>query len=125
MVRLTGTVEIDGRRKSLDWTISETGKIVEGPGLSAGSIVATTDTLALTPSPTPEAPIVDEIAPVEPKSLEDMNKTELQVECNNRGLPATGTKAELLDRLNGANVEEAAVAEPSTEGDGDGESSSE
>ena len=121
MVRLTGTVEIGGRRESLDWTITSTG-IVEGAGLSSGEIKIHQDTAPVaTPTPTPETPVAAP-APVESKSFEDMNKTELQVECNNRELSATGTKAELVERLNaheGEEVEEA-EAEPTTEGDGDG-----
>ena len=49
-----------------------------------------------------------------------MNKTELQVECSTRGLPTTGTKADLLARLTAGEAEGEAEAEPTTEGDGDG-----
>lgn len=129
MVRLTGTIEIDGRRASLDWTISGEG-IKDGPGLSSENVRVTVGSLAVAPSPTPtpETP-VDAPAPVEPKSFEDMNKTELQVECSTRGLATTGTKADLLARLTAPEVEvvEEAVAEPTTEeGEGNGgESTSE
>lgn len=127
MVRLTGTVVIDGRRASLDWTISGTG-IKDGPGLASDGIRVVMETLKVAPSPTPapETP-VEASTPVESKSFEDMNKTELQVECSTRGLPTTGTKADLIERLTTGDEEGEAEAEPSTEeGDGDGgESTSE
>lgn len=126
MVRLTGTIEIDGRRASLDWTISGEG-IKDGPGLSSENVRVTVGSLAVAPSPTPtpETP-VDAPAPVEPKSFEDMNKTELQVECSTRGLPTTGTKADLIERLTTNGEEGEAEAEPTTEGEGiGGESTSE
>ena len=128
MARLTGHVEINGIRAALDWTITEKG-IIEGAGLSSAGIIVVSREADLEPSPTPkpETP-VDAPAPVEPKSFEDMNKTELQVECSTRGLPTTGTKADLLARLIAPEVEvvEEAVAEPTTEGDGNGgESTSE
>ena len=120
MVRLTGYVEIAGRRELLDWTIAD-GRIIEGAGLSSHGITIKVDEAPVAPSPTPapETP-VDAPAPVEPKSFEDMNKTELQVECNTRGLPTTGTKADLLARLTEGEAEGEAEAEPSTEGDGNG-----
>jgi hypothetical protein len=123
MVRLTGYVEVAGRRELLDWTITNTG-VVEHAGLSSAGITIKADQAPVAPSsiPTPETPVA---APVEAKSLEDMNKTELQVECNNRGLSPTGTKAELLERLNAGEEEGEAEAEPSTEGDGNGEGNSE
>ena len=78
------------------------------------------------PDATADAPPpVDAPAPVEPKSLEDMNKTELQVECSTRGLPTTGTKADLLARLTAGEAEGEAEVEPSPEGEGNGESDSE
>ena len=128
MARLTGYVEINGIRAALDWTITEKG-IIEGAGLSsAGVVVVREAILEPSPTPTPETP-VDAPAPVEPKSFEDMNKTELQVECSTRGLATTGTKADLLARLTAPEVEvvEEAVAEPTTEeGEGNGgESASE
>ena len=128
MVRLTGYVEIAGRRELLDWTIAN-GRIIEGAGLGSHGITVKVDEAPAKPSltPTPETP-VETPAPVEPKSFEDMNKTDLQVECNTRGLPTTGTKADLLERLTtleGVEDEEA-VVEPSTEGVGNGgESNSE
>jgi len=128
MARLTGYVEINGIRASLNWTVTENG-IVEGVGLSADGIVVTRDEAPAKPSPTPTPKTpVDAPAPVEPKSFEDMNKTELQVECSTRGLPTSGSKAELLERLTAPVVEEVveeAVAEPTTEGEGNGESTSE
>lgn len=123
MVRLTGYVEIAGRRELLDWTIAD-GRIIEGAGLSSHGITIKVDEapVAPSPTPTPEAPAEETPAPapVEPKSFEDMNKTELQVECSTRGLPTTGTKADLLARLTAGEAEGEAEAEPTTEGDGDG-----
>ena len=125
MVRLTGYVEIAGRRELLDWTIAD-GRIIEGAGLGSHGITLKVDEAPAKPSPnpTPETP-VDAPAPVEPKSLEDMNKTELQVECSTRGLPTTGTKADLLARLTAGEAEGEAEVEPSPEGEGNGESDSE
>jgi hypothetical protein len=125
MVRLTGYVEIAGRRELLDWTIAD-GRIIEGAGLGSHGITVKVDEapVAPSPTPTPETP-VDAPAPVEPKSLEDMNKTELQVECSTRGLPTTGTKADLLARLTAGEAEGEAEVEPSPEGEGNGESDSE
>jgi hypothetical protein len=125
MVRLTGYVEIAGRRELLDWTIAD-GRIIEGAGLSSHGITLKVDEapVALSPDPTPETPAATP-APVESKSLEDMNKTELQVECSTRGLPTTGTKADMLERLTASEGEGEAEAEPSPEGEGNGESSSE
>ena len=84
MVRLTGYVEIAGRRELLDWTIAD-GRIIEGAGLGSHGITVKVDEapVAPSPTPTPETPVdAPAPAPVEPKSFEDMNKTELQVECN-------------------------------------------
>ena len=121
MVRLTGYVEVAGRRELLDWTVTDKG-VIEHAGLSSAGITIKVDEAPATapsPIPTPETPVAAP-APVESKSFEDMNKTELQVECNNRGLSATGTKAELLERLNAGEEEGEAEAEPDTEGDGNG-----
>jgi hypothetical protein len=119
MVRLTGYVSIGGRREFLNWTVTN-GGIVEGSGLSASEITVHTGEAATpTTAPTPEAP-----APVAegPKAYESMNKTELMVECNNAGLSTTGTKADLIARLKGeeATEEGEEVAEPATEGEGNG-----
>ena len=121
MVRLTGYVEVAGRREMLDWTITSKG-VIEHAGLSSHGITIKVDEAPATapsPIPTPETPVAAP-APVEAKSLEDMNKTELQVECNNRGLSPTGTKTELLERLNAGEEDGDAEAEPSTEGDENG-----
>lgn len=112
MVRLTGYVNIAGRREYLNWTIEGTS-IVEGAGLSSGEIVVHAD--APVASPAPASPATPELAPAEPTSYDDMNKTELQVLCSQRELSTAGTKADLIARLT-----ESDEAEPATEGETDG-----
>ena len=112
MVRLTGYVEIAGRREFLNWTIAN-GRIIEGVGVSAQGIEVSTSTVPVVePTSSPEvaveAPVVE---------YGDMNKTELQVLCSQRGLDTTGLKADLIARLS---EDDAGEAEPVTEGETDG-----
>ena len=120
MVRLTGYVEIAGRREHLNWTIGETG-IIEGAGLSSSGITVHGVTPVVLTAPTPETPAMET---TEPTSYDGMNKPEVQVLCSQRDLLGTGTKAELIARL--SEVEEAQEADPANEGETDGgESNSE
>ena len=112
MVRLTGYVNIAGRREYLNWTI-DGNRIVEGAGLSSEGITVHAD--APVASPAPATPATTELAPAEPTSYDDMNKTELQVLCSQRGLSQAGLKADLIARLT-----ESDEAEPATEGETDG-----
>ena len=81
MVRLTGYVNIAGRREYLNWTIEGT-RIVEGAGLSSGEIVVHADAPVASTAPvTPETPALE---PSEPTTYDKMNKTELQVLCSQR-----------------------------------------
>ena len=112
MVRLTGFVTVGGRRAVLNWTITDTG-IVEGVGLSADEVVVHQDVAPVIPLSTPTEPLVE---PTEPTSYDDMNKTDLQVLSSQRGLIISGTKAEIIDRLNTAdNTDVEEVVEESTE----------
>jgi hypothetical protein len=104
MVRLTGYITVGGRREFLNWTINGS-EIVEGAGLSASEIKVIDPLVVVAPAPAAPAPqpVIDE-APVnevvEPTSYGELNKTELQVLCSRAGLSASGTKAELIERLN-------------------------
>ncbi len=112
MVRLTGYVNIAGRREYLTRQI-DGSRIFEGAGLPSEEIPVNAAAPAASPAPaTPETP---ELAPAEPTSYEDMNKTELQVLCSQRGLSTAGLKADLIARLT-----ESDEAEPATEGETDG-----
>ena len=115
MVRLTGYVEIAGRREFLNWTIAD-GRIIEGVGVSAQGIEVSVGTVPVVePTSSPEVTVEAPVA--ENKEYADMNKTELQVLCSQRGLDATGLKADLIARLS---EDDAGQAEPVTEGETDG-----
>jgi len=115
MVRLTGYVEIAGRREFLNWTITN-GRIIEGVGVSAQGIEVSVSTVPVV-EPTSSPEVAVEAPVVENKEYADMNKTELQVLCSQRGLDATGLKADLIARLS---EDDAGQAEPVTEGETDG-----
>jgi len=113
MVRLTGYVTVAGRRMPLSWTVTSTG-IVEGPGLSSTDIQVHDDAHLLSP-PMPSPRSTPAESPSEETSYDDMNKTELQVLCSQRGLSSSGTKADLIARL-----QEDDEADTTTEGEDDG-----
>jgi len=115
MVRLTGYVEIAGRREFLNWTIAN-GRIIEGVGVSAQGIEVSASTVPVV-EPTSSPEVAVEAPVVESKEYGDMNKTELQVLCSQRGLDTTGLKADLIARLS---EDDAGEAEPVTEGETDG-----
>lgn len=127
MVRLTGYITVAGRREFLNWTISGS-EIVEGAGISASEIKVISESPVVAPAPAAPAPqpVVDE-APVdevvEPVSYGELNKTELQVLCSQEGLSASGTKAELIERLTTNNSVGDEVE--TIEGENDGTSESE
>jgi|TARA_R110000824_G_scaffold3689_7_gene17470 hypothetical protein len=112
MVRLTGYVTVAGRKMALNWTITSTG-IVEGVGLSSSNIqVHNEEHLLVPPMPSPRSTPAE--SPSEETDYDSLNKTELQVLCSQRGLSTTGTKADLIARLQEDD------AEPTTEGEDDG-----
>ena len=127
MVRLTGYITVAGRREFSNWTISGS-EIVEGAGISASEIKVISESPVVAPAPAAPAPqpVVDE-APVdevvEPVSYGELNKTELQVLCSQEGLSASGTKAELIERLTTNNSVGDEVE--TIEGENDGTSESE
>lgn len=115
MVRLTGFVIVEGRKVSLDWTVID-GGIVNAGSLSPSNIVVHAETPHLPPPPPPvEAPPLPET----PLDYNSMNKTELMTLCSQRGLSTTGTKAELIARLE---ADDAGAAEAVDDGENDAES---
>ena len=118
MVRLTGYVIIDGRKTSLDWTVMPDGVIVNAGNLSSSNVEATVD---ITPPAPPVPEPLSTPAPVEetPTDYESMNKTELMTLCSQRGLSTSGTKAELIARLE---ADDSGEAEAVSEGETDEES---
>ena len=104
----------------MNWTITNSG-IIEGVGLSSSGITIHSDAPPVA-SPTSETTPTTE--PTEPTDYDSLNKTELQVLCSQRGLSTSGTKAELIARLNesdnGDSDEGESEAEPSEEGEEDG-----
>lgn len=123
MVRLTGFVIVEGRKVSLDWTLLPHGDIVSSGDLSPAHIKSegmmvpeAQATPAPAPLSTPTPAPVEEEAPTDYAS---MNKTELMTLCSQRGLPTTGTKAELIARLE---ADDSSESEAVSEGESDEES---
>lgn len=114
-MRIIGTVTVNGVRMPLDWRIRGTS-IEAGPGVSADGVTL----LVPLPSFTTEsgtAYVTEEEVeqtPVEPvaPSYEEMTVTDLRVILEQRGLPVSGVKTELIQRLVD---DDAAQAEPVAE----------
>jgi hypothetical protein len=94
-MRLTGTVNVDGKRVSLDWRIDGIS-VKAGPGLSADDVRVHTSIpdLAASVRGAP-APLKE----VETNRWDAMTVTDLRVELTNRGLTVSGKKDELIARL--------------------------
>jgi hypothetical protein len=93
-MRLTGTINVDGKRVSLDWKINGVS-VVAGPGLSADDVKVHTylpDLKNATEDNTP-------LAEVTTNRWDALTVTELRVELQNRSLTVTGNKADLIARL--------------------------
>ncbi len=93
-MRLTGTINVDGKRVSLDWKINGVS-VVAGPGLSADDVKVHTflpDLKNATEDNTP-------LAEVTTNRWDALTVTELRVELQNRSLTLTGNKADLIARL--------------------------
>jgi len=93
-MRLTGTINVDGKRVSLDWKINGIS-VVAGPGLSADDVKVHTflpDLKNATEENTP-------LAEVTTNRWDALTVTELRVELQNRSLSVTGNKSVLITRL--------------------------
>lgn len=121
-MRLTGTVNVDGKRVALDWRIDGIS-VKAGPGLSADDVKVHTSLPNLAKALPGEPAPVEEIVS---HRYDAMNVSELRIELQRRGLPTTGKKADLIELLIEADsigeepIEEAveeAVEEPSEEGE--------
>lgn len=112
-MRLTGTVNVDGKRVALDWKINGVS-VVAGPGLSADDVKVHT-----------YLPDLDKATPGELTPLKEVTTnrwdaltvTELRVELQNRGLSVTGNKSVLITRLLEHDEEEVIEEEVVEEGD--------
>ena len=94
-MRLTGTVNVDGKRVSLDWRIDGIS-VKAGPGLSADDVKVHTSLPDLAASIKGESVPLKE---VETNRWDAMTVTDLRVELTNRGLVVSGKKDELIARL--------------------------
>jgi hypothetical protein len=94
-MRLTGTVNVDGKRVSLDWRIDGVS-VKAGPGLSADDVKVHTSIPDLASSIRGEAAPLKEVTT---NRWDAMTVTELRVELTNRGLTVSGKKDELIARL--------------------------
>tara|TARA_R110000751_G_scaffold156956_1_gene262375 strand:+ start:178 stop:543 length:366 start_codon:yes stop_codon:yes gene_type:complete len=114
-MRLTGFVNVDGKRVALDWRINGVS-VSSGPGLSADDVRVHTmlPDLALSVNGEP-APIKE----VETNRWDALTVTDLRVELQNRDLLLSGKKAELIARLleHDSPVIEEVVEEEDIEGD--------
>jgi hypothetical protein len=115
MMRLTGTVNVDGKRVALDWKIDGVS-VKAGPGLSAD------DVRVHTPLPNLSKAVIGEPTPVEDVQTnrwDALTVTDLRVELQARDLPVSGTKDVLIQRLIEADsaTEEEVVEEEVAEGE--------
>lgn len=123
MVRLTGFVVVEGRKVSLDWTLMPDNAIISSGDLSPTSVNCTGMTLPPAQNSPPPAPVAPASTPTPPPAntpldYASMNKTELMTLCSQRGLSTTGTKADLIARLeadDSGETETEAVSEGETD----------
>lgn len=116
-MRLTGTVNVDGKRVSLDWRIDGIS-VKAGPGLSADDVKVHTSIpdLAASVRGSP-APLKE----VETNRWDAMTVTDLRVELTSRGLTVSGKKDELIARLLEHDNDESSEEEEVEEGEGEDE----
>lgn len=94
-MRLTGTVNVDGKRVALDWKIDGVS-VKAGPGLSADDVKVHTSLPNLAKALLGEAAPIEEIIS---HRYDAMNVSELRIELERRGLPVNGKKVELIELL--------------------------
>ena len=115
-MRIIGTVTVNGVRVAVDWRIRGTS-IEAGPGLSASDVKLlvplpdlqnnTSGTSIITEAEVEETPVEE----VVPQAYEDMTVTDLRIILERRGLPVSGKKAEMIQRLMDDDAGETAVEE--------------
>ena len=94
-MRLTGTVNVDGKRVALDWKIDGIS-VKAGPGLAADDVKVHTFLPNLAKAlPGEPAPIEEVVS----HRYDAMNVSELRIELQRRGLPTAGKKADLIELL--------------------------
>ena len=94
-MRLTGTVNVDGKRVALDWKIDGVS-VKAGPGLSADDVKVHTSLPNLAKAIPGEPAPVEEVVS---HRYDAMNVSELRIELQRRGLPTAGKKADLIELL--------------------------
>jgi hypothetical protein len=113
LMRLTGTVNVDGKRVPLDWRIDGVS-VKAGPGLSADDVRVHTSLPNLAKAMPGEPAPVEEVVS---HRYDAMTVTDLRVELERRGLPVSGRKDELIQLLLESDSIEEDVEEESEEGD--------
>jgi len=94
-MRLTGTVNVDGKRVALDWKIDGVS-VKAGPGLSADDVKVHTSIPNLAKAIPGEPAPVEEVVS---HRYDAMNVSELRIELERRGLPVSGRKDDLIQLL--------------------------
>ena len=112
-MRLSGTVTVNGVRVALDWTILG-NRIEAGPGLPCNNVRLHIPMADLSNT---SGEVLD-VEQIEEDSYSSMTVTELRVLLGQRGLPVSGTKAELVARL----IADDETSEDDAEDEAEGES---